>query len=277
MRKKLSLFSALGSLALVFVLMFTLNVSPAHATDGENNEAEQGNSRGGKRMENDKPLLRLNGEMRTGEGIKGEWRLSTEGRPELQGAKAAFLLELKKQREEGKQKIEALRREAKGKFEALKEGIKNEKDATKAKIEALRITMREKALVGFDSIADRLSLLEDRITSTIEKLSAKGIDTEEATDFVDDSNDKLSEAKSKITEVNTLLGTSVNELSAEDKAKLQTLKSEIQTLLQAAHESLKSAVTSLKAAVKAKIGEAKVKGEANAEIDTDDEAGGEEN
>ncbi len=263
MKKYLSPF---GILALMFVLSFGFNFSPVHATAGEDandtEEMEMGGSMSG-RPGDLKPLIRVN---REGKGMDGEhmregFRLGMENKGPLLNDKIQLLLEFKQKREEAKQKMDALRGEAKDKFEALKESLKGEKDETKAKMQELRLELREKALMGFDNITNRLAEFSDKISGTIEKLNAKGVDTDDATDYVKTADSKLDEAKTKITEVNTLLGTSLNELTEGDKAKLKALKSEIQPLLQEAHESLKKAVETLKITVKAKIEDSKTKEE----------------
>lgn len=166
-------------------------------------------------------------------------------------------MDLLKQTETSKQKLESAREAAKAKMRLLKEGVKTEKDKAKAKIKELRIADREKTLGKFDEAVLRISAVSDKVTVQITKLEAKGLDTTQAKAFTTAAETKLTEAKAKITEINTLLAASVNELSKEDKAKLVTLSQETQKLIKDAHLSLVSAVKSLKDAVNARIEELK--------------------
>lgn len=168
--------------------------------------------------------------------------------------------EIKEKRAEIANEIKVRREEMKQKMETLREGLKQEKDQVKAKIKEARIEIREKALGIFDNIADRLSIAIEKVNTHITNLKAKGVDTTKAEEYVDIAEKKLDEAKTKITEVNGLLATSLDQLTAEDKAKIKTLKDEIQALYKETREALRSAVNSLKEAVKVSI-----------EADTEDE------
>ena len=67
----------------------------------------------------------------------------------------------------------------------------------------------------------------------------------------------MGEVQTKITEANTLLSGSINQLTEENKATLKTLTKEMQTLVNEAHKALNDAVKSLKIAVKLKLESAK--------------------
>jgi hypothetical protein len=162
-------------------------------------------------------------------------------------------------REEMVQKIQAAREEAKQKFEALREALKNEKDAAKAKIKELRLEVRGKFLERFDGAVARMEALEEKVDAAINNLDEKGVDTSEAQAFEDTAEEKLDEAKDKITEINVLLAKSIDQLTAEDKVSLRTLAKDTQTLLQEVHQALKDAVKSLRQAVQEKLGEDKDK------------------
>src|SRR3989344_6361258 len=139
--------------------------------------------------------------------------------------------EMKLKREEMKKEWEAKREEAKTKMEALRESVKAEKDEARAKIKEARVAGREKALERFDNAVERMNNLKERVNAQIEKLTAKGIDTEAAEGFVATAETKLGLAKEKIAEATTLLATSIDQLTAQNKTKLRTLAQETQTLL----------------------------------------------
>lgn len=162
--------------------------------------------------------------------------------------------ELKADRAEVLEQMRVAREEAKAKFEALRERIKEERDAAKAKIKELRLEVRGKFLERFDGAVARMEALEERVNAAIVRLGEKGIDTEDAEAFMVTADEKLEEAKEKITELNELLAKSIDQLTAEDKTSLRTLAQETQALLRETHEAIKSAVKSLREEVQEAMG-----------------------
>ena len=186
------------------------------------------------------------------------------GKDSLKDKRETIKKEIELKRETWKKEFELKREEAKAKFEALKESLKKENDAAKANIKEGRLTGRENALGRFDGAVLRISDLRTKVDAQITKLKAKGVDTAKAEEFSALAEDKLDEAKTKITDATTLLGTSIEKLTPDQKTKLRTLAQETQTLIKEAHSSLGDAVKSLKEAVKAKI-----KAEKPADTDND--------
>ncbi|MEI7709273.1 MAG: hypothetical protein WCI76_00995 [bacterium] len=168
----------------------------------------------------------------------------------MDGERAKKLMEMRKTNATWDIKTNTKREQAKASLDTLKAGIKNEKDANQAKIKKLRLGMREQALGRFDNVVKNLDGLEQKITSFTDSLSGKGVDVSVALGFVTTADTKLTDAKDKISQIDALLSTSIEELSADDKAKLKTLAQDTQTLLKDAQAALKDAVKSLKGKVK---------------------------
>lgn len=231
MKKYLSLF-------IVLLMAFSISTSVVRAESGS------GSNEGGPRFVN--PLKR--GEIKEKKDeIKADWEAK---------------------REEMKAKIEVMREEAKAKMEALRENIKGEKDAAKLKIKELRVTGREKALERFDGVIKRMTALSNKISEHIAKLELKGVNVTDAKSFLATAQEKLDAADAKTAEVNALLATSIDELSAENKTKLRTLTKETQALIKEAHLALKNAVKSLKENIKIKREETKSSDDSN-EVEDD--------
>lgn len=176
----------------------------------------------------------------------------TSERDNLKEKRESVKKEIEAKRETWKKEFETKREEAKAKFEALREGLKAEKDAAKAKLKEFRLTGREKALERFDAAIGRMTSLKEKVDAQNEKLEAKGIDTSSAEALSAQAGTKLDEAEAKVTAATTLLGTSIEKLTEENKTELRTLAQETQTLIREAQTFLKEAVKSLKDAVKAK-------------------------
>lgn len=151
-------------------------------------------------------------------------------------------------------------------LEGLREKLKEERDSAKAKIKELRISVREKFLERFDKAVERITTLKAKVDAKIVELEAKGVVTVAAKNFSANAETKLTAAKSKVTEINTLLAVSINELTAEQKTKLRVLAKDTQTLIIEAHQALKEAVKSLRNEVKLKI-----EASAKTEVDNDNE------
>ncbi len=158
--------------------------------------------------------------------------------------------ELKTQREAIETEIELKRKEVKGKLEALKGTFKNEKNQVKAKMLEQRIIVRQRTLGVFDNAIIRLETLKVRVSAQITKLEGKGVDTIAAESLVATAETKLNAAKEKVIEINALLAASINEISAENKAKLKILRDETQVLIKDARNALQDAIKSLWEAVK---------------------------
>lgn len=167
--------------------------------------------------------------------------------------------ELKAKREEVKNKIEAIREASKTKMEKMREALKLEKDKVKAKVKEERINNREQALKRFDLAIETITKNKERTNAHIVKVKALGVDTASTEATLATVDTKLTEAKSKIAEMNTLLATSVNEITKEQKDKLRTLTKDTQTLIKDAHNIIKTSVKTLKDAIKAKGLNGKIK------------------
>ena len=163
----------------------------------------------------------------------------------------AIKQDLKTATDAAKADIEKARTAAQQKLDALKASLKNEKNKATAQLKQMRLNGREEALTRFDNAVARISTLEDKVNLQITKISAKNIDTTAAKNFVATADTDLNNAKAKITEATTLLAGSTNQLTKENKVKLQTLAKDTQTLIVQARQSLNDAVKSLKDAVKA--------------------------
>ncbi|HEV7702523.1 MAG TPA: hypothetical protein VGO63_03740 [Candidatus Paceibacterota bacterium] len=232
------------SLVIVFVLIFVVGAKMTRAENGPSANA-------GARTDV-KAQLHL-----------GDTEKIKEFRKEQEGKRMELKAEMETNRAEWKAKIEAMRSDAKGKFEALRTGIMAEKDAAKAKIKEARLSIREKALERFGGAITRITGLKDRINTRISELEVKGVNVADAKAFMATAQAKLDAADEKTAEINAFLAVSIDQLSAENKAKLKTLAADTQTLLKEAHAALKDAIKSLKENVKIKLdAEAGAKAEA---------------
>ncbi len=176
------------------------------------------------------------------EAEREEFKNMTEEEREAMKEKAEAAREaLKEKREALKLKAEKLREEAKTKMENLKAKIK---DAAGLK----RYEGRENALHRFDEQVEKVMKLRDRVNGKISEFEAKGLEVSEAKTHVATADVKLEEAKTKIAEMNSLLGTSANELTAENKTKLSGLAKDAGKLLKEAYQELNMAVKILKTA-----------------------------
>jgi hypothetical protein len=155
----------------------------------------------------------------------------------------------------GSRNDDALREAAKQKLENLREAIKSEKDAAKAKIKEDRINMRINALARFDAAVTRISNLEARVNTEIATLEAKGVDVSGAKTLVATADSNLNTARAKITEINSILSVSINELTAANKTQLVALAKDTQNIIKQAHQALRDAVKLLKDALKATMDE----------------------
>ncbi|KKP75488.1 MAG: hypothetical protein UR72_C0005G0005 [Parcubacteria group bacterium GW2011_GWC1_35_21] len=159
--------------------------------------------------------------------------------------------ELKAKREAAREALGAKREEVKEEIEKKREEIKLKREEIKTEIEIKREELKQKMRV-FDNVIARLNLLKEKVSAQIIKLEAKGVDTIEAESLTAEAETKLDAAKAKIIEINALLAVSTNEISAENKTKLKTLRDETQVLIKDARNALKDAIKSLRDAVKAK-------------------------
>ena len=152
-------------------------------------------------------------------------------------------------REQMKADIEKIREDAKQKIESLKATAQGIKNKAKATIAQARILGREEALQRFDQAIEKINALKDKVNTQIAKLDARGIDTQKAKDLVATADAKILEAKSKTAEASTLLASSTNELTKENKTKLVGLTQDIQTLINDAHGALNDATKYIKTLV----------------------------
>ncbi|MFA6257086.1 MAG: hypothetical protein WCT29_03120 [Candidatus Paceibacterota bacterium] len=178
--------------------------------------------------------------------------------------------EMELKRETLRKEFEVRREEAKQKMEGLREQLKKEKDAAKAKIGGERVLGREQALERFDGAVERMLGLKEKVDAVIARLEAKEVNTVKAKEFSTTAETKIKAAKEKVLETTTLLTTSLDQLTAENKTQLRTLAQETQTLLTDARLALRDAVKSLKDEVKAKI-------EAEKPAEADDDSNDTEN
>jgi len=160
----------------------------------------------------------------------------------------------KMERVEVKEKIETLREEAKQKMEDLKEKAKEVKDKTKAKIQEERLMGREQAIERFDNAVNRVEDLKYKVLTQVSKMEVKGMIIPNTTkDLSVLAEAKLSDAKIKIAEINTILASSTNTLTKENKAELNRLTQETQTLIREAHVILNDEIMELRKILKEKI------------------------
>ena len=214
------------------------------------------------------------------EANRAEVKLKKEAeKAEIKIRKEENKAEVKVKREAAKEEVKLKKEEMQAEFKLKREALKNENDARREeikqkmedlreKIKEERITGREKALERFEAAVERMNTLKDRVNDYIIKLEAKGVDVANAKNFVATAETKLNAAVVKITEANTLLSASIDELTSEDKTKLRTLAQETQTLIKEAHQALNDAIKSLKEALKAKIEADKASTAANTSTDT---------
>lgn len=172
---------------------------------------------------------------------------------DLKGKRAEVKTEIQTQREAMRTKIQAMRMDAKTRMSAWRESFKTEKDAARVKIKEARLNLREMALKRFDAAMARMTGLKGRINTHISNLEVKGVNVDDAKKFMATAETKLDAADAKTAEINALLAVSIDELGADNKAKLKTLAGEIQTLIKDAHLAMISAVKSLKDSVKIKM------------------------
>jgi len=152
-------------------------------------------------------------------------------------------------REQIKTEIEKIRETAKLKMEDLKVKFQLEKNKVKAKLLEKRVSGREEALKRFDKAIERITNLKEKVNSQITKLDAKGIDTEKAKSVLATTDAKILEIKQKVAEVSTILASTTNELTKENKDKLRQLTKDTQDLIKETHATLSDAIKSLKTSV----------------------------
>jgi chromosome segregation ATPase len=162
---------------------------------------------------------------------------------------------IKEERKENREQIKTQREEAKNKLEALRENLKSEKDKAKSKIQEQRINNRIEALARFDKMVETISKNKERVSEQISKVKTLGIDTSGAEEELAKIDPKLEEVKNKITEMNTLLAKSANQLTQADKANLKTLTKQAQDGIKQAHQYIKNSVRILKEIAKTKRAE----------------------
>jgi len=149
--------------------------------------------------------------------------------------------------------VEQIRTEAKQNIENLKLKIQTGKNKVKMQTAIERITGREDVLQKFDTAIEKLSTLKDNINTKITKLEAQDLNTDTAKAEVAIADEKITEAKGKMADMSTLLSTSANELSKDDKTTLKQLAEDVQNLVKDAHLALNEAVSSLKDELQNKI------------------------
>lgn len=181
------------------------------------------------------------------EGGENEMRGAVMGNPDM------VRKEMEMKREKMQEEIKMIRDASVEKMKSLREEIKKEKDAMKKKTKEARVAGREQALERFTVAVERMNSLKDRVNENIVKFEVKGVDVTDAKKFVATIETKLSEVKAKVVEANTLLSTSIEQLTKEQKTKLRTLAQEAQTLMKEAHQALNAAIKSLKDNMKEKM------------------------
>lgn len=154
-----------------------------------------------------------------------------------------------------RERIMSQREESKEKIEKLKESLRMESDQAKAKLKNDRLTNRQNVLKRFDQILNIVEINTQRVNNLITKAEGLKIDTTKAKDNLLAVETKLKTAETKTSEISALLAISTNEITAEQKAKLQTLKKDFQNSIKEAHELLKNTVKDLKGEVKSKTPE----------------------
>lgn len=158
------------------------------------------------------------------------------------------------EREQIKEKVQSIREEAKQKMEDFKEKVKELKDKKKAKLQEERILGREQALERFDKTIEKIETSKDKVATQVSKMEVKGIIIPASVkDLSILAEAKIADAKVKIAEISTVLSSSTNILTKENKTKITTLTTETQALLKEAQKALNDEVLMLRQALKNKM------------------------
>jgi len=186
---------------------------------------------------------------------------------DLKQEKAQTMETIKNEINAKRQEMQTTIDSAKQKIADLKTKIKSEKDTAKAKIQEQRISGRELALSRFDTALERVTALKDKVSGVLAKNETNGLDVTIAKGFLATAETKITDAKVKTTEAYSLLSTSANQLSAENKVKLQTLAKETQDLILETQQALNDSIKSLKETLQTKIDTLKNTSDQNASVE----------
>lgn len=154
--------------------------------------------------------------------------------------------------EQKKIEIKTNREETKNRMEDLREKLKSQKDKALVKIAEQRLLGREQALERFEKILETMSNNKNKIALQIPKVKELGLDTTKVEADLTLVDAKIIEAKNKVGEMSTILTTSTNQITKEQKDKLRTLAKDTQTLIKDAHNLIRESAKDLKELVKTK-------------------------
>ena len=178
-------------------------------------------------------------QVQNGNNTQGDQNLDQNTQNKIQGLKA--------QMDIIKQKIQSLRDAAMQKLQGLKDKITNEKNKAKAKAKQDIVSGREEALVRFDDTIQRIEDQRTKVEKQVSKMEGQGtVISDEIKGLSVTAESKLNDARAKVVEINTLLAKSINQLSKEDKTKLQTLTKDTQGLIKDAQKALNDEVFGLR-------------------------------
>ena len=145
--------------------------------------------------------------------------------------------------------------------QAFMEKLKTDRETFKAEVEKrkaeFRLANREEKrefwgnvgeMVGqrFAQVIKQLEEAQTRVGTVIEKLKNDGHDTEDATNYLDLSKEKLDNAKTKIAEVRALLPATGEEITPEIFAAIKLGAREAKDLLKESRENLLNAIREIK-------------------------------
>ncbi|MDP2788650.1 MAG: hypothetical protein Q8O46_01155 [bacterium] len=108
---------------------------------------------------------------------------------------------------------------------------------------------KSKRMIGerFEVAIRNMERMQGRVAELITKLSGEGKDTNAATESLNLSKTKLSDAKAKIAEIKALVPANGEQITPETFEQIKLKAREAKDLLKEAHNNLKEAVRALKA------------------------------
>lgn len=162
---------------------------------------------------------------------------------DFQARKEAFKKELQAKKQELRSDIESKRAEFKQKLETQKAEFKaNMKD----KQTEFRGKAKEILSSRFEAAVKTITNSQTRVSSVIEKLKAKGLDTAQAEVYLSDSKQKLSDAKTKLAEIRALVPDTDEKVTVDVWEKIKQGSNDVKNLIKESHQSLVEAIKVLK-------------------------------
>lgn len=172
--------------------------------------------------------------------------------------------EFKIKREETKSTLTGLKDEFKAKRELLKAEYEKRSDEFKKKKEEMKKELHDKLgevrgeiFTRFEIATERLTQIQDKLTTRIEAYTAEGKDMSSAKTLLDSSKSHLAKAKDLIAQAKAKIPTQTTQdtatVSGSSNSIDQALRDEIRALLKNAKEEMKLAHTDLRESFKAII------------------------